>query len=194
VADQTLGRGDLGSLLQEFHAGRKSAADEPFSRLYPELRRMAARHMRREAKDHSWQPTVLVNELYLELLRNKALDQGYDDSQRAAFLGLAGFLMNRLLVLHSRPLRSRVRQVDLSAVDLRPPEVAPTPENLQVVESLLNSLAGVDPKIRSVVEMRVFEGRTHEEIAEQLGCSVRTVGGCWSFARRWLEKELAATS
>ncbi len=194
MSDQTLGCGELGSLLKQFHAGRKSAADELFSRLYPELRRLAARHMRREGKDHSWQPTALVNELYLELLRNKALDQGYDDSQRAAFLGLAGFLMNRLLVLHSRPLRHRVQQVDLSAVDLSLPQKAPTPENLQVVESLLDNLAGVDPKIRSVVEMRVFEGKTHEEIAEQLGCSVRTVGGCWSFARRWLEKELAGAS
>ena len=30
-----------------------------------------------------------------------------------------------------------------------------------------------------------------EEIAQQLGCSPRTVANLWTFAKRWLEKELA---
>ena len=150
---------------------------------------MAALHMQREAKAHSWQPTLLVNELYLELIRNKALDRGYDDSRRAAFFGLAGFLMKRLLILHSRPLRNRVQTVDVTAIKLTPQSLA-TAESVQVVETLLDRLGAIDPRIRSVVEFRVFEGKTHEEIAAELGCSVRTVGGCWSFARRWLEQEL----
>jgi DNA-directed RNA polymerase specialized sigma24 family protein len=65
-----------------------------------------------------------------------------------------------------------------------------TADSLQAVEGMLDRLGAIDPRIRSVVEFRVFEGKTHEEIAVDLGCSVRTVGGCWSFARRWLEQEL----
>jgi RNA polymerase sigma factor (TIGR02999 family) len=150
---------------------------------------MAALQMQREARTHSWQPTLLVNELYLELIKNKALDQGYDDSRRAAFFGLAGFLMKRLLILHSRPLRNRVQTVEVTAIELTLQSPV-TPESLQAVETLLDRLGAIDPRIRSVVEFRVFEGKTHEEIAGELGCSVRTVGGCWSFARRWLEHEL----
>jgi RNA polymerase sigma factor (TIGR02999 family) len=182
----------LGALLEDFQLGRKGAVDRLFTALYPELRRMAARQMRREARDHSWHPTLLVNELYLELLKSKALDHGYDESRRVAFLGLAGFLMKRLLILHSRPLRNRVQTVDVSAIDA--PQAGATIEHLQVVESLLNRLDAIDPRIRSVVERRVFEGKTHEEIAAELGCSIRTVGGCWSFARHWLERELGPAS
>jgi RNA polymerase sigma factor (TIGR02999 family) len=179
----------LGDLLADFHAGRKGAVDQLFTALYPELRRMAASRMRREARAYSWQPTLLVNELYLELIRNKALDGGFDESRRAAFFGLAGFLMKRLLILHSRPLRNRVQTMDVSAIDSASQAPA-TAESLQAVEELLDRLGAIDPRIRSVVELRVFEGRTHDEIATELGCSPRTVGGCWAFGRRWLEQEL----
>ena len=151
---------------------------------------MAARRMRQEPAGHSWQPTLLVNELYLELLKNKALDAGgFDGRQKAAFLGLAGFLMRRLLIAHSRPLREHVSEVTEGVADTLPSGM-PDPENLQVVENLLARLAQIDPRHRTVVEMRAFEGKSHEEIAAQLGCTVRTVGNYWSFARRWLEKEL----
>jgi RNA polymerase sigma factor (TIGR02999 family) len=186
---KTVQKDTLGALLDDFQVGRKDAVDSLFTALYPELRRMAALQMQREAKTHSWQPTLLVNELYLELIKNKALDQGYDDSRRAAFFGLAGFLMKRLLILHSRPLRNRVQTVEVTAIELTLQSPV-TPESLQAVETLLDRLGAIDPRIRSVVEFRVFEGKTHEEIAVELGCSVRTVGGCWSFARRWLEQEL----
>lgn len=180
----------LDSLLTGLQHGRKGVADELFNWLYPELRRMAARHMRSERSGHSWQPTLLVNELYIELLKNKALDPSeFDESRKAAFLGLAGFLMKRLLIAHSRPLQQRVQQVGESHIESLPAAL-PDAESLQSVESLLDRLSAIDPRLRTVVEMRAFEGKSHEEIAAALGCSVRTVGGHWSFARRWLEKEL----
>jgi RNA polymerase sigma factor (TIGR02999 family) len=180
----------IANLLTGFQSGRKDVADDLFQWLYPELRRMAARHMRSESAGHSWQPTLLVNELYLELLKNKTLDAAeFDESRKAAFLGLAGFLMKRLLIAHSRPLRQRVQQVGETHIASLPAAL-PDPESLQGVESLLERLGAIDPRLRTVVELRVFEGRSHEEIAETLGCSVRSVGGHWSFARRWLEKEL----
>ena len=182
--------GQVAGLLEDIQAGRKGAADELFQWLYPELKRLAASRMIREAAGHSWQPTLLVNELYLELLKNKALDGStFTQNQRSAFLGLAGFLMNRLLILHSRPMRERVAEVGESAV-AELAAVTPSPESLQMVEDLLSRIEAVDPKLRTVVEMRVFEGKSHDEIAAHLGCSSRSIGTYWSFARRWLEKEL----
>src|SRR5438552_815492 len=79
-------------------AGRKLNTDQLFEMLYPELRRLAAARMQRESSGHSWQPTLLVNELYLELLKNRALDHLPPEiSQRHQFMGLAAFLMKRLL-------------------------------------------------------------------------------------------------
>ena len=40
---------------------------------YPELKRLAAAKMRRQPADHTWRPTELVSELYLELVKIDAL-------------------------------------------------------------------------------------------------------------------------
>ena len=101
--------------------------------------------------------------------------------------------MKRLLILHSRPLRQRVDHV--SAGDwAEPMTTVPSPESLQFVEALLAKIEGVDPKLRTVVELRVFEGQSYEEIAGVLQCSTRTVGSYWTFARRMIETELTSNA
>ena len=180
----------LAPLINQASQGRKTNTDQLFELLYPELRRMALARMRRERSGHSWHPTLLVNELYLELLKNRAFDNSEPDAdQRQAFLGLAGFLMKRLLILHSRPLRQRVQHQDLEVLDGSAIASA-DPESALYVEGLLERLEAVDPRLRTVVEMRVFQGTTSDEIAAQLGCSTRTAGTLWSFARQWLATEL----
>jgi DNA-directed RNA polymerase specialized sigma24 family protein len=74
-----------------------------------------------------------------------------------------------------------------------PDQASPGIENVQFVEEVLTRLGSIDPKLRSVTEMRVFEGLTGDEIAQQLGCSPRTVANLWVFAKRWLAKDLAGT-
>jgi DNA-directed RNA polymerase specialized sigma24 family protein len=58
------------------------------------------------------------------------------------------------------------------------------------VEHLLSRLGAIKPIVRTVVEMKVFEGLTAEEIAAQLGCAPVTANRYWQFARHWLRKEL----
>ena len=55
----------VASLMARFRSGDREAADQLFSLLYPELRRLAAVKMQAEGSQHSWQPSLLVNELYL---------------------------------------------------------------------------------------------------------------------------------
>ena len=66
------------------------------------------------------------------------------------------------------------------------------PEALAQVEDLLERLRKIDPRLRTVVELRVFEGKTADETAEAMGCSVRSVHTYWRFATHWLSKELEA--
>lgn len=71
--------------------------------------------MRRERHGHSWQPTLLVNELYLQLVRIKALQP--NDAERrddkASFFALAGQIMKGLLIHHARPLSARAEKIAL---------------------------------------------------------------------------------
>ena len=177
-------------LRADFRHGDRSAADQLVELFYPELRRLASSQMKGERAEHTWQPTVLINELYLELtkIRTLAGGEGADEQERAAFLGFAGHLMKRLLIHHARPLYRRVQKAELQE-DTITAQAATEP--LVEVEDALSRLAAVDPKFRIVVEMRVFEGLTSEEIAQQLGCSRRTVVTYWNFAKGWLQTEWA---
>jgi RNA polymerase sigma factor (TIGR02999 family) len=182
---------DLGLLIDGARIGRKATVDQLFALLYPELRRLAVAHMKRENSAHSWHPTLLVHELYLELLKNRAFDDAAaDDDRRRAFMGLSGFLMKRLLIQHSRPLRQRVQRTGEDALELIAINDA-NPESVVYVESLLKSVEAIDPRFRVVIEWRVFHGKSPSEIATYLGCSERTVSTLWSFCRNWLETELA---
>lgn len=179
-------------LMEDFRRGDKTAADGLVEFLYPELRKLAAARMKGERTEHTWQPTLLVNELYLALVKIKALGNGAAaDEEKAAFLGLAGHVMRRLLIDHSRPLYRRAEKTQLHDM---PDPVHTGIESVHFVEQLLSRLGALDPKLRCVVEMRVFEGLTGGEISQQLGCSPRTVANLWTFAKRWLSSELTGTA
>jgi RNA polymerase sigma factor (TIGR02999 family) len=179
-------------LMANFRMGDKAATDQLVELLYPELRKLAAAKMSGERTEHTWQPTLLVNELYLALVKIKALGIGGNaDQEKAAFLGLAGHVMKHLLIDHARPLYRRSEKIQLYEM---PDSIPPGIENVQFVEQVLSRLAAINPRLRSVVEMRVFEGLTGDEIAQQLGCSPRTVANLWTFGKRWLADELTGTA
>lgn len=175
--------------MAELRRGNREAARALTELLWPELRRLAAAQMKGERVDHTWQPTALVNELYLELANARGLGSGHGihRNDKKAFLGLAAHMMRRLLIHHARPLYRRVKRVPFDG-DSSASEVAT--RTLNDIEDLLAGLAQIDPQLRTVVEMKVFEGRSLEEIAGQLGISHRTAERRWTLARHWLEKEL----
>ena len=189
---QEPGQNDLGriaELMRNLRGGNQEAAGQLVAVFYPELRRMAARQIRSERTPHTWQPTVLVNELYLELLKISAIKTGEDRPEREAFLGLAAHIMRRLLILHARPLHRKVEHVELSEdLDVEPNGAA----RMAQVEALLDELSSIDPQLRTIVEMRVFEGFSIPDIASTLNCSERTVDRRWAFARKWLEHQLVS--
>jgi RNA polymerase sigma factor (TIGR02999 family) len=182
---------EIRSLMSRFRMGDRSAADALVGHFYPELRRMAAARMQTERQEHTWTPTVLVNELYLELVKIKALRASDEDSsEREAFLRLAGHIMRRLLIHHARPLSRRAQKADLTELEFDAAGgLHSDTEALAEIEDFLQRLQKLDPRLRTVVELRVFEGKTADETAAAMGCSPRSVHKYWSFARRWLASD-----
>ena len=180
----------IAHLMGDLRLGSKEAAGQLVAIFYPELRRMARSRLRSERAPHTWQPTVLVNELYLELLKIKALNAAQErTSGREAFLGLAAHIMRRMLVHHARPLYRRAQAIDLSEqLDLETLRAS----DLAEIEDLLERLSRIDPDLRTIVEMHVFEGFAIPEIAAHLNCASRTIDRRWAFARKWLEHQLAS--
>ena len=179
-------------LMTSFRNGDHEAAGRLVELFYPELRRIAAARMRSERPDHTLQPTALVHQLYLELVKVKALRPASSDGadEKAAFLGLAAYLMKRLLIHHARPLARRAEKAELPEL---PGPLSPREHSLLELDDVLNRLAAINPALRQVVELRVFEGLTREEIARKMGCGTATVARHWRFARNWLEEAFGGT-
>ncbi len=180
-------------------AGRQSepAGRAPFnSDLYDELRRQAERHLRRRfgraAAGLTWQPTVLVNETLLRMIRHP---RGQDSDER--FYALAQTVMKRVLVDYIRHRLAQKRAGNRLRVALDsdlPEPVAPAEDSGLDIEALLNAierLAERHPHRGDVARLRVLWGLTVEETAETLEVSRTSVERDWRFSRAWLMRELA---
>ena len=179
-------------LFGKLRTGDQQAAADLMDAFYPELKRIAVARMKAENQAHSWQASDLVSELYVELAKIRQLEPRPGDSgeERDAFFGLASHIMRRLLCGHARRLYRRVTRTSIEGIQdkLTPDEAGP--EALYKIDQVLKKLEALNPRLRSVVELRAFEGLSGDEIAERLGCSRRTVLREWSFARQLISKEL----
>jgi len=161
--------------------------------MYGELRRVAARYLRRERRNHTLQPTALVHEAWMRL-------QNQRDPQwqgRTHVLAVGAQAMRRLLVDHGRHQKRDKRgggaaPVALDDVLNAAAAGAVPVEDLLTLEAALTRLEEIDPRAAQVVTLRFFAGMSSPEVAEHLGVSVRTVEGDWSHAKAWLKRELAA--
>jgi RNA polymerase sigma-70 factor (ECF subfamily) len=156
--------------------------------VYDELRRLAARYLRRERRNHTLQPTALVNEAYLRLIQGQQVQW----QNRAHFFALAARLMRRILVDSARSRGYQKRGAGAAVVSLDEALAVAdgrTPDIL-ALDDALTALAAVDSRKSQVVEMRFFGGLSIEETAEALQMSRDTVKRDWKMAKLWLLREL----
>ena len=183
--------GAVTQLLAKVGAGNQAAFDEVFPLVYAELRRIAAREMRREKPGRTLQTTALVHEAYLRLLKDASLSF----ENRAHFLGIAARAMREILIEHARARSARKRgggAVRLTLDDL----VAPVPSlsiDVLALDEALQRLARLDERHARVVELRYFGGLSVEETAVALELSPATVKRAWTIARAWLYRELGGS-
>ncbi|HKH49354.1 MAG TPA: sigma-70 family RNA polymerase sigma factor [Thermoanaerobaculia bacterium] len=179
MADDTITQ-----LLGKWSSGDREAAERVLPRVYEELRRIAARQLRRERDTHTLQATAIVHEAYMRLTGQSGLEW----PSRAHFFAFSAHLIRRILVDHARR-RNRLKRGGLSEritlveVTSLAPEMSP---DLLDLDNALSRLERVDPRKATVVELKFFAGLTLDEVAEQLGISVETVSREWRRARAWL--------
>jgi RNA polymerase sigma factor (TIGR02999 family) len=180
--------GEITRLLTSWREGDRAALDDLWPLIRTELQRLARRHLAHERKNHTMQPSSLVQEAFLRLL--PGVDLGWRN--RLHFFAVASQVMRRVLVDYAR---ERLRQKRGAAAVYIPIEAAVVlspqqVEQIVAVDLALERLAQIDERKSRVLEMRFFGGLSVEETARVLGVAPNTVIRDWNFGRAWLRREL----
>jgi len=170
-------------LLQAWGDGDLQAREELVPLVHQQLRRRAAAYLRRERREHTLQPTALVNEAYIRLLGQERVNW----QNRAQFFGVASRIMRRILTDHARARHAAKRPGGIRVtLDDGLRAVPPVECELLLLDEALADLARLDERQAHIVELKYFGGLSEEEVGAVLSVSRATISREWQSARAWL--------
>lgn len=173
-------------MLDRVSKGDSAAADALLPLVYDRLRRLAQAYFRTQPSEHTLQPTAIVHEAYIKLVRGSGSWQN-----REHFCALAATAMRQILTDHARAKRTAKRKAEraeLSCDSIGTPSGSAV--DLVALDDALTRLSEMDERLARIVELRFFGGFTMDEVALHLSVSRRTVQNDWRWIRAWLSREL----
>ncbi|MCO7223144.1 ECF-type sigma factor [Pleionea sp. CnH1-48] len=176
----------LTQALSEWRQGNVSTKNELDTTLINELHRLARDYMRRENAGHTLQATALVNEAFLRLAET---DIDWHDKKH--FMAVASKTMRRILVDHAKSKNSHKRRMNKESVTFDD-EVIPyhqAMDELIMLDDMLVKLSTFDERASAMLELSLFGGLTHPEIADVTDVSIATVERDIRAARAWLKSQ-----
>jgi RNA polymerase sigma factor (TIGR02999 family) len=179
--------GDITLLLHRWASGSRTAENELFELVLPELRRLAHYLMKGERKGHTLQATEVVDGIYARLVA--ARDRDWQNRQH--FFAIAARAMRHYLIDHARGRPDAVFVHDDEFKNLLRAK-STNVDQAVAIDRLLDELAKSQPDWCRLVELKFFLGLTDEEAAEMLGLKLRTMQRMWMEARRWLYERMMA--
>ena len=194
--------GEVTRLLQRWADGDAEAFEALWPLVYKDVRQLARRQMAGERGDHTLQGTALVNEAFIRLAGQRAIEW----QNREQFLSLASKIMRRVLVDYARQRGAQRRGDGAPRLSLHDTQAALEVDEAQAlasfndervdviaIDAALTRLEKIDAPQSRIVELRYFGGLTLDETAGVAGISLATVKREWAMARAWLRRELAAS-
>jgi RNA polymerase sigma factor (TIGR02999 family) len=180
--------GTVSQLLQAWGRGDLKARENLVPLVYQQLRERAAAYLRHERRDHTLQPTALVNEAYIRLQGQQRVAW----LNRAQFFGVAAQVMRRILVDHARERQAAKRAGGVRVtLDEDFGTEQPIDTELLGLNDALQELARLDERQAHIVELKYFCGLSEGEVAELLSLSRATITREWQSARAWLYRRMS---
>lgn len=176
-------------LLERAEGGDEAALEKAIAAIYEDLRVRARSYLARYAggRQITLQPTVLVNETYLKLLK-----QNTRYANRGHFLAIATRVMLRVLIDFQRRRQAEKRgggQIAVTLAGVGTEAGDPAVEALALAD-VLDQLEELDERKARIVKLRAIWGFDMQEIAEITEVSLSTVERDWRFAKSWLAEAL----
>ena len=149
---------------------------------HSELRRIAGA-LSRKPRGHTWQPTALVNQACIRLLK-----PGAAFKNRRHFFGAAARAMRRVLIDAARRDRAKKRGGGWTRAAFAEAEEFgfERPQDVLDLNVALKRLEAVRPELAEIVHLRVFAGLTMAEVAKILRIGESTARKRWAKARKQL--------
>ncbi len=181
---------DVTQLLERIRSGDDAATSELLGIAYHELRALAGHVWRDQPGDHTLQPTALVNEACMRLLKANA--NGWND--RKHFFRVAARAMRNLLTDHARAKNALRRGGHEIRVSIDNTQVASLDKgvDLVILNDTLTKLSDLDSRLGQIFELRFLVGLSVTQTAEIIEVSPRTIELDTQFIRAWLQKEMSA--
>ncbi len=179
--------GEVTALLREWSRNKPLSSEQLFDLVYPQLRSIAGALFYGERPENLLQPTCVVHELFLKLIRQRKLD--FEDRQH--FYSFSARLMRRILVDYARSEKRQKRDggIPVPLTDAIA-WVSSSEAEMLDLDLALEALERLDPRKCRMVELRFLVGLTAEETAELMGLSKASVDRDLRFARGWLQAKL----
>jgi RNA polymerase sigma factor (TIGR02999 family) len=181
--------GDITVILQRWDTDRDSAIEALTPIVYQELHKIAASFLRRQGPGQTLQPTALINEAYMRLVKQDEASL----RDRSHFYALAARMMRQILLNAARDNRAQKRgsgnvvQLDANM------EIGAAGHNLDfmALHDALEKLQVHNARMAQVVELRFFGGLQLEEIAAALTIGLATVKRDLTLGQAYLRNLLA---
>jgi RNA polymerase sigma-70 factor (ECF subfamily) len=175
-------------VLSAVSRGDSSQTPRLIEIVYDDFRRLAKKYISQRPPAQSLEPTAVVHEAYLKLVKREDADwQG-----RSHFFAVGATAMRQIIADHARQRATAKRGGKRTRISLDEKLVisASRDEDVLALEEALEDLAKISEPRARIVELLFYGGLTIDEIAEVTGTPRRTLQRQWTATRMWLRRRL----
>ncbi|MFK8017671.1 MAG: ECF-type sigma factor [Gammaproteobacteria bacterium] len=179
---------DLTLWIRQSRNGHPGASDKLYAFAYDRLKGLARRSLGSWRSNDTLDPTSLVHEFFIKHTRARQVDV----EDRRHFYNLAARMMRQIMINSAKAKYAQKRhagQVDVEFMDGMLIDVR-SPENLLIVDEVLDGLEKSMPEIAEVFLYRAFARMTIDEIADVVGVAPATVKRRYKFARAYVMRKM----
>ena len=181
-------------LVQRAAAGDADAMRSLFSSLYPDIKRLARGKLAQAGGITGLNATALVHEGFMRMAER----EGLQGQTRLQFFAYIGKVLRSIVIdfVRERDAEKRGGGMTLLTMSHADGTLAPWMDvtDMVALDQALDQLQQLDVRLYQVIELHVFSGLSLQEVADELGVTLRTVNRNLLKARALIQASLAAAT
>ena len=177
-------------LVQRAASGDSDAMRTLFSSLYPDIKRLARGKLAQAGGITGLNATALVHEGFMRMAER----EGLQGQTRLQFFAYIGKVLRSIVIdfVRERDAEKRGGGMTLLTMSHADGTLAPWMDvtDMVALDEALDQLQKLDLRLYQVIELHVFSGLSLQEVAQELGVTLRTVNRDLLKARALLSRTL----